>query len=100
MKTIGLLCLLIAVSLGTAQTFHYLKNPMGVIYSSLADPKGAIYAGGGNVYSSVDSGANWTRLGLSTLGGSGANALGMTKDGKLIACVDQSGIKILQPGNI
>lgn len=96
----GLLLLFVCTFIAMSQTFQYVKNPMGVVYSSAVDAQGTLYVGAGNVYSSTDQGANWTRIGLSTLGGTYVHAFSSTKDGKMIACVDQGGIRILQPGNV
>jgi len=84
----------------SAQTFHYLKNPLGVVHSSVLHANGTLYVGASSVYSSGDSGNSWLRVGLSTLGGMPVYALTFTRDGKLVACPEQGGIKILQNGNI
>ena len=94
------LFLLLLCATASSQTFQYVKNPFGVVYSSAVNAQGTLYAGASSVYTSTDQGTNWTRIGLSTLGGANVHVMSFTKDGKLIACVDQGGIRILQPGNV
>jgi photosystem II stability/assembly factor-like uncharacterized protein len=96
----ALVLLLLFFATASSQTFRYVKNPMGVVHSSAANVQGTLYVGASTVYASSDQGTNWTRIGLSTLGGANVHVMSFTKDGKLIACVDQGGIRILQPGNV
>lgn len=94
--------LLLFTAVLSAQTFHFLKTPSGVITAAVCDRNGKFYLTSptGGVYSTTDDGQTWARVSLPTLVSNAAYALTLSRDGKVIAGTDGAGVRILQPSGV